>query len=160
MIGTLMVGRAVSQNPQVMELASRGPEIQALYQQLAPESWQQLVQRIEAVRPDAPATGSADQPPVIEANFRESLGARFRQAGNKIQDPVINSYYEILMDGMSPAFTGQEGKGLADQLPDIEHIYRQSLTTPFQAAGVEIQSPETRSHYQRLTEAAGLVGSE
>lgn len=160
MIGALMVGRAVSHNPQVLELGSRASKIQGLYPLVPPESWQQLVQRVETEEPDALATVAASQQPDTSANFRESLGARLWQAGSRIEDPEINTFYQTLMEGMKPAFTGQVRKGLADQLPDIEHIYRQSLTNPFQAAGVKIQSPETRSHYQRLTEAAGLVDQE
>ena len=175
MIGTLMVGRVVSSNPHVLELANRVSDIEGLYHEVdhevAPEPWQQLVQGIEAAGKsyynqltarinlavtDAQATGLASQQPDTEANFRQSLGARFQQAGKQIEDSDINTYYETLMEGMNPAFTDPDRKGLADQLPDIERIYHQSLTGPFQAADVEIRSPETRGHYQRLIEAAGL----
>ena len=62
------------------------------------------------------------------------------------------------MEGISPAFADpDESKGLvADQLPDIEGIYKKSFTLPSQAAGADIQSLEIRSYYQQLIAETGL----
>ena len=73
MIGTMMVGRVVSSNPHVLELASRVSDIQGLDHKVAPEPWQPLVQRIEAegkpyllcgVWESPSELGSADSPEV------------------------------------------------------------------------------------------------
>jgi len=47
--------------------------------------------------------------------------------------------------------------GLADLLPDIERIYQEALTLPYQQAGQQIYDPEIAEFYNLLLQRTGLA---
>jgi hypothetical protein len=47
-------------------------------------------------------------------------------------------------------------QSLVDLLPDIERIYRESLTMPFKQAESKITDPDIAAYYRNLMEATGL----
>jgi len=48
--------------------------------------------------------------------------------------------------------------GLAGLLPDIEKIYKESLTMPFKKAESKITDPDIAAYYRELMETTGLTG--
>lgn len=50
--------------------------------------------------------------------------------------------------------------GLARLLPDIEKIYRDSLTMPFKMAESKIYDEDIAAYYRALMDKTGLVPSE
>ena len=56
-----------------------------------------------------------------------------------------------------PDVSANETSGLEALLPDIETIYRQSLTTPFEMAEKKIYDPDIAEYYRALMNKTGLV---
>ncbi|HJX12211.1 MAG TPA: hypothetical protein VJ377_01650 [Dehalococcoidales bacterium] len=50
-----------------------------------------------------------------------------------------------------------ENTSLVDLLPDIEKIYRESLTAPFKKAESKIYDPEIAEFYRELMDKTGLA---
>ena len=50
--------------------------------------------------------------------------------------------------------------GLAGLLPDIEKIYQQALTMPFQKAESKIYDPDIAEYYHELINSTGLGGTQ
>ena len=86
----------------------------------------------------------------------ESLTTPFQQAGQQIEDPETKAYYELLMENISPHLASADTTGSESYLPDIEGTYHESLTTPFQQAGQQIEDPEIKAFYDRLIGKSGL----
>lgn len=95
----------------------------------------------------------ADTSPKVD---HEELTVRFQQAGEKIEDPEIQAYYEMLMESVDPYLANPDETGAKGYLPDIEGITYESLTTPFQQAGLQIEDPELKAVYDRLVGKIGL----
>lgn len=53
--------------------------------------------------------------------------------------------------------TDNETTSLSDMLPDIEKIYEQALTMPFQKAEAKIYDEDIREYYHDLMNATGLA---
>jgi hypothetical protein len=60
------------------------------------------------------------------------------------------------VDGDDPAVSENVSTGLLDLLPDIDRIYRQSLTMPFVQAESKITDPDIAAYYRSLMDATGL----
>ncbi len=58
------------------------------------------------------------------------------------------------------AVSENETNGLARLLPDIEKIYRESLTMPFKMAETRIYDEDIAAYYRALMDKTGLVPSE
>lgn len=80
----------------------------------------------------------------------ETFAVQLQQAGEQIEDPELKAYYELLMEEISPHLASADNTGVEGYLPDIEGIYRASLTAPFQQAGEQIEDPELKAVYDRL----------
>lgn len=63
---------------------------------------------------------------------------------------VLPIYAETIPD------SGDNVTGLTDMLPDIEKIYHESLTLPFQKAEAKIYDDDIREYYHDLMNATGL----
>jgi hypothetical protein len=50
--------------------------------------------------------------------------------------------------------------GLAGLLPDIDSIYHQALTLPFQKAESKIYDPDIAEYYHELINSTGLGGTQ
>ena len=50
--------------------------------------------------------------------------------------------------------------GLIDLIPDIERIYRESLTMPFRKAESKIYDEDIAEFYRELLDSTGLRGTE
>ena len=85
-----------------------------------------------------------------------ALPPRIQRAGQQIEDPETKAYYELLMENINPHLASADTTGSESYLPDIEGIYHESLTTPFQQAGQQIEDPEIKAFYDRLISKSGL----
>jgi len=85
----------------------------------------------------------------IEGVHQENLTLQFQESGEQIEDPEIRAYDELLLEGISPFLASPDKSGFECYLPDIEGVYHESLTTPFQQAGQQIEDPELRTAYHR-----------
>ena len=73
--------------------------------------------------------------------------------------PFIDDPDDFLPDEMAPAdliLSFAEHKGAAELLPDIERIYQEALTLPYQEAGKKIYDEEIAEFYNLLLERTGL----
>lgn len=91
-----------------------------------------------------------------EQVYQDTLVVQFQQEGQQIEDPELKAYFELLMENMSSHLASAETTGVEDYSPDIEGIYRASLTAPFQQAGQQIEDPMLRAVYDRLIGEIGL----
>ena len=73
-----------------------------------------------------------------------------QQAGERIAGPEVKAYDELLMEKINPHLASPDKTGVDRYLPDIEGIYHESLTTPFQQAGQQIGDPELKAVYDRV----------
>jgi len=95
----------------------------------------------------------ADPGPAVN---KQNVTLQFQQAGEQIEDAEIKAYYEALMGTVSPHLSNPDETGANDYLPDIKAITQESLTTPFQQAGLQIEDPQLKAVYDRLVGKIGL----
>ena len=88
---------------------------------------------------------------IIEGISHENLSVPFQQAGEQIEGPEIKAYDELLMEKLNPHLAGPDKTGVDRYLPDIEGVYHESLTTPFQQAGQRMEDPGLKAAYDRVT---------
>ena len=91
-----------------------------------------------------------------EEAHQHDLTLQYQKAGEQIEDPEIKSYNELLIEEIGPHLTSPDKPGVEGYLPDIEEIYHESLTRPFQQAGQQIEDPELNAFYDRFIGEIGL----
>ena len=93
---------------------------------------------------------------IIEGVHHENFTVPFQQAGEPIEGPGIKGYDELLMEKVSPHLASPDKTGIDRYLPDVEGVYHESLTTPFQQAGQQMEDPELKTAYDRVIGEIGL----
>ena len=97
-----------------------------------------------------------DQSSSTAAYSDQNIALELQDAARDIEDPELKAYYEQLLENMHPYLVPPPGAGAESHLPDIKGIYYESLTTPFQQAGQQIEDPELKAFYDRLIGEIGL----
>ena len=92
---------------------------------------------------------------IIEGVSHENLTLPFQQAGERIEGLEIKSYDELLVEKINPHLAGPDKTGVDRYLPDIEGVYHESLTTPFQQAGQQMEDPDLKAAYDRVVSEIG-----
>ncbi len=87
---------------------------------------------------------------IIEGVPHEDFTNPFQPAGEQIEGPEIKAYDELLMEKINPHLASPDKTGVDRYLPDIEGVYHESLTTPFQQAGQQIEDLELKAVYDRV----------
>ena len=94
---------------------------------------------------------------IIEGVAHANLTAPFHQADEQIEGPEVKAYDELLVEKISPHLASPDKTGVDRYLPNIEGVYYESLTTPFQQAGHQMEDPELKAAYDRVI---GEIGQD